>query len=90
MRLYYPELATGSLSEDIPFSVATVDPMYLTIKVSVSEKDYDKALASLLCHKSQYTPEFAEKLHQLVRTTQKGVAYFRPFDFNGQQQSFFP
>src|SRR5258706_11801735 len=90
MRLYYPELATGSLPMDIPYPLTTVDPRYLTIKVSASEKDYDKGLASLLCHKSQYTPEFAEKLHQLVRATQKGIAYFRPFDFNGQQQSFFP
>jgi len=89
MRLYYPELATGSLPKDIPFPVATVDPSYLTIKVPVTETDYDKAKAALLCHKSQYTPEVADQLQQLVRTTQKGVAYFRPFDLTGSQ-SFFP
>ena len=89
MRLYYPELPTGSLPKDSPFPIATVDSKYLTIKVSVTEKDYDKAKTAWLCHKSQYTPEVVEQLHQVVRVTQKGVAYFRPFELNGNQ-SFFP
>jgi len=38
MRLYYPELPTGSLPKDSPFPIATVDSKYLTIKVSVTER----------------------------------------------------
>jgi len=89
MHLYYAELPTGSLPKDSPFPVATVDPRYLTIKVPLTDKDYDKAKAAWLCHKSQYTPETVEQLHQLVRTTQKGIAYFRPFEFTGSH-AFFP
>jgi LmbE family N-acetylglucosaminyl deacetylase len=89
MHLYYAELPAGSLPKESSFPVATVDPRYLTIKVPLTDKDYDKAKAAWLCHKSQYTAETVEQLHQLVRTTQKGIAYFRPFELTGSQ-SFFP
>lgn len=89
IALYYSEIPAGSFPKESPLPLATVDPKYLTIKVSVTDKDYDKAKAAWLCHKSQYTPEMVEQLHQLMRTTEKGVVYFRPFEFTGNN-SFFP
>lgn len=77
-QLFYGAIPTDQLPEESPFPVATVDSKYLTVKVPVNDADYEKARASLLCHKSQYTPEFAEQLHQLVKNSMKGTVYFQP------------
>ena len=64
-----------------------MDPRYLTVRVPVSEADYEKAKASWLCHKSQYTPETIEGMHQLIKTSQKGTAYFQPFAAASPEQA---
>lgn len=77
-RLYYPALPTGSLPAGSPMELATVDERYLTVKVPLSEADYEKARTSWLCHKSQYTPEQVDAMHRLIKASLKGSAYFRP------------
>jgi LmbE family N-acetylglucosaminyl deacetylase len=78
-QLYYAAIPTGSLPESPPIQLATVDPRYLTVKIPVSEADYAKAKASWLCHKSQYTPETIEGMHQMIKGSLKGTTYFQPF-----------
>jgi len=77
-RLYYPALPTGSLPSGSPMPLATVDERYLTVRVPVSEADYEKAKASWLCHKSQYMPAQVESMHGLIKASLKNTAYFRP------------
>ena len=75
-QLYYAAIPTGSLpSAGIP--LATVDLVYLNVRVSVSEDDYEKARTSWLCHKSQYTPETIEQMHRAIKGALKGRAYFQ-------------
>jgi LmbE family N-acetylglucosaminyl deacetylase len=78
-QLYYAGIPTGSLPAGAPIQLATVDPRYLTVRIPVSEADYGKAKASWLCHKSQYTPETIEGMHQMIKTSLKGTTYFQPF-----------
>jgi len=77
-RLYYPALPTGSVPSGGPMQLATVDGQYLTVRVAVSEADYEKARSSWLCHKSQYTPQQVDEMHRLIKGSLKGTAYFRP------------
>lgn len=78
-RLYYPELPAGRLPAGSPEQLATVDMRYLTVRVPVSDADFEKAKAAWLCHKSQYTPGQVEALHRLLAASLVGTAYFRPF-----------
>jgi len=77
-QLYYSAIPTGNLSANSPMQLATVDSSFLQVKISVSEADYAKALASWHCHKSQYTPETIEGMNQLLKASLKGTAYFMP------------
>jgi LmbE family N-acetylglucosaminyl deacetylase len=77
-QLYYAAIPTGSLPASGPMPLATVDPRYLTVRIPVSDADYEKAKASWLCHRSQYTPETIEGMHQLLKASLKGTAYFHP------------
>lgn len=77
-QLYYPAIPTGNLPAGSQIQLATVDSLFLTVKVPVSELYYEKAKDSWLCHKSQYTPERIEEMHQLNKTSLKGVSYFQP------------
>jgi LmbE family N-acetylglucosaminyl deacetylase len=77
-QLYYSAIPTGNLPANSPMQLATVDSTYLPIKISVSDADYEKARESWHCHKSQYTPETIEGMHQLLKASLKGTAYFMP------------
>jgi LmbE family N-acetylglucosaminyl deacetylase len=77
-QLYYSAIPTGNLPADSPMQLATVDSSYLTVKIPIAEADYKKANASWHCHKSQYTPETIEGMHQLIKASLKGTAYFQP------------
>lgn len=77
-QLYYSAIPTGNLPTDSPMQLATVDSSFLPIKIPIAEADYEKAKASWHCHKSQYTPETIEGMHQLVKASLKGTAYFQP------------
>jgi LmbE family N-acetylglucosaminyl deacetylase len=77
-QLYYPAMPTGSVPAANPFPLATVDPQFLPVKIAVSRHDYDKAKQSWLCHRSQYTPEQIEQLHQLRMQAQAGKVQFQP------------
>lgn len=86
-QLYFAAIPTGSLPAGSPMQLATVDARYLTVKVPVSAADYDKARTSWLCHKSQYTPETVEGMHQLIKASLKGTAYFQPLTAGPSEQS---
>lgn len=77
-QLYYSAIPTGNLPADSPMKLATVDSMYLTVKIPITEADHDKAKSSWLCHKSQYTPETIEAMNQMIKASLKGTAYFQP------------
>lgn len=78
VQLYYSAIPSGNLPANSPMQLATVDSSFLPIKISVSDADYATALASWHCHKSQYTPEIIEGMHQLLKASLKGTAYFMP------------
>jgi LmbE family N-acetylglucosaminyl deacetylase len=86
-QLYYAAVPTGSLPSGAPMQLATVDPRYLTVRIAVSEADYEKAIASWLCHKSQYTPETIEGMHQMIKGSLKGTTYFQPFSAGARETS---
>jgi hypothetical protein len=69
--------------------LATVDSSFLPVKIAVSESDYEKALASWHCYKSQYTPETIEGMHQLLKASLKGTAYFMPAVSSVEKNSLF-
>ena len=77
----------GKPSAGAPIQLATVDPRYLTVRIPVSEADYEKAKASWLCHKSQYTPETIEGMHQMIKGSLKGTTYFQPFGAGAKEPS---
>ena len=77
-QLYFGAIPTGSLPATSPMQLATVDSRYLTVRVPVSEADFERARASLHCHKSQYTPQNIEGMLQLIKASMKGVVYFQP------------
>lgn len=86
-QLYYAAIPTGSLPAGAPIQLATVDPRYLTVRIPVSEADYEKAKASWLCHKSQYTPETIEGMHQMIKGSLKGTTYFQPLGVVAKEPS---
>ncbi len=88
-RLYYPELPAGSMGPNGPIPLATVDPSFLKIHVTISEDNYNKAKEAWLCHRSQYTPEMVEQLFQSLKSVQKETSSFRPFE-TYSSDSFWP
>jgi LmbE family N-acetylglucosaminyl deacetylase len=90
-QLYYPAVPTGKVPPSNPFAVATVDPSFLTVRVSVSPQDYAKAKDAWLCHQSQYMPEQVEQLHQSRVDALQGTAYFQPMiAAKGKKDSLLP
>ena len=87
VRLYYPELPTGSISDDSRTRYFTVDSSHLTIRVPVTERDFKKAKSAWQCHKSQYTTAAQERLSKFIWDTQKGIAMFRQFLPNPSKKS---
>jgi LmbE family N-acetylglucosaminyl deacetylase len=77
-QLYYPAVPTGKVPANNPIPLATVDERFLTVKVPVAQADYDKSKAGWLCHRTQYTPEQVEQLHQSLVAAQAGIAHFQP------------
>jgi LmbE family N-acetylglucosaminyl deacetylase len=86
-QLYYSAIPTGNLPANSPMQLATVDSTYLPFKISVSDADYEKARESWHCHKSQYTPETIEGMHQLLKASLKGTAYFMPVAVSSSEKN---
>ena len=85
-QLYYSAIPTGKLPANSPMQLATVDSSYLTVKIPITEADGQKANISWHCHKSQYTPETIEGMHQLIKTALGGTAYFQPLVVTGAEK----
>lgn len=77
-QLYYPAIPTSRVPPNNPIPLAPVDDSFLTVRVPVSQADYDKSKAGWLCHATQYTPEQVEQLYQSLVAAQAGIAYFQP------------
>lgn len=77
-QLYYPAVPTGKVPANNPIPLATVDESFLTVKIPVTREDYAKSRAGWLCHRTQYTPEQVEQLHQSLVAAQSGIAHFQP------------
>jgi len=77
-QLYYPAVPTGKAPASRPIPITTVDERFLTVRVPVSQADYEKSRAGWLCHGSQYTPEQIEQLYQGLVAAQGGIAHFQP------------
>lgn len=89
-QLYYSAIPTGNLPTDSPMQLATVDIKFLTVQVPITKDNHEKAKASWMCHKSQYTPEVVEGMNELIKASLKGTAYFQPLVVTSEQkQSLF-
>jgi LmbE family N-acetylglucosaminyl deacetylase len=90
-QLYYPAVPTSRVPPNSPIPLAPVDDSFLTVRVPVSQADYDKSKAGWLCHASQYTPEQIEQLYQSLVAAQAGIAYFQPTSAGrGKKDSLLP
>ena len=78
-QLYYPAIPAGNTPDVGEIHRATIDPALLTVRVPVSQTDYDKALASWHCHASQYRPEEIETMNTMVNAYLKGTIYLLPY-----------
>ncbi len=85
-QLFYSAIPTGNLPANSVMELATVDPKFLTVKVPIAEADHEKAIASWLCHKSQYTSEVVEGMHQLIKASLKSTAYFQPLIITSKEK----
>jgi LmbE family N-acetylglucosaminyl deacetylase len=89
-RLYYPAVPVGRLPQQHPLFAASMDPRFLNVEVALSSQDYERARQAWLCHRSQYTPEMIEQLHQSMLTTQQGIAHFQAIPASlGKRTSLF-
>lgn len=90
-QLYYPAIPTSRVPPNNPIPLAPVDDSFLTVRVPVSEQDYEKSKAGWLCHATQYTPEQVEQLYQSLHAAQAGIAYFQPLVAGvGKKDSLLP
>lgn len=88
-QLYYPALPTGAVPASTP--VPTVDATFLSVRVPISARDSETAKQSWLCHRSQYTPEQIEQMHQMLTGAQAGVVHFQPaIPIKGTSDSLLP
>lgn len=85
-QLYFGAIPTGNLPADSPMKLATVETKFLTVRIPLSEVDFEKSKSSWLCHKSQYTAETIEAMHQMIKASFKGTAYFQPLVANAKEQ----
>ena len=77
-QLYYPAVPTQKVPASNPLGIATVDERFLSVRIKVTEPDYDKARQSWHCHASQYTPEQIEQRRQALIAVQAGILHFQP------------
>lgn len=90
-QLYYPAIPTQRVPPNNPIPLAPVDESFLTVRVPVSQADYDKSKAGWLCHATQYTPAQVEQLYQSLVAGQGGIAYFQPLIAGkGKKNSLLP
>lgn len=86
-QLYYSAIPAGNLPADSPMQLATTDSSYLPVRIAISDTDYEKARESWHCHQSQYTPETIEGMHQLIKGSLKGTAYFMPVVISSEKKN---
>ena len=69
---------------------ATVDKSFLTVAIAVNDADYAKSKEAWLCHKSQYTTEMIEGMHQLLKASLQNTMHFQPHhgDISPRQDLF--
>jgi LmbE family N-acetylglucosaminyl deacetylase len=88
-QLYYPAFPTGSVPASHPIS--TVDERFLNTRIPIGARDSETAKQAWLCHRSQYTPEQIEQMHQMLISVQAGVARFQPLlPVEGTSDSLLP
>ena len=75
-QLYYPGIPTGKLPEQGAM-FATMDSVYLNVKIESKPEYYERALNSLYCHQSQYTREQMDQMRGLISTSLGNVTWFK-------------
>jgi LmbE family N-acetylglucosaminyl deacetylase len=75
-QLYYPGIPTGILPEQGSM-FATMDSVYLNVKVESKPVHYESALKSLYCHRSQYTRQQMDEMRGLIGNALGNITWFR-------------
>lgn len=75
-QLYYPGIPTGKLPEQGAM-FATMDSVYLNVKIESDPKHYESALKSLYCHQSQYTRQQMDQMRGLIGNSLGNFTWFR-------------
>ena len=66
-----------------------VDPQYLDVKISYSEKDEEKLFESIRCHKSQFSEAFADEWIEAEKNKKSNLFYFRQLYVGTKQRTGF-
>lgn len=75
-QLFYPGIPTGKIpAEGSMF--ATMDSVYLNVKVESTPQQYERAMNSLYCHQSQYTRDQMDQMRGLINTSLGNITWFR-------------
>jgi LmbE family N-acetylglucosaminyl deacetylase len=89
--LYYPGLPAERMVDAPPAkpTVRQVAERYLNVRVAYTPQDWDKAVRSYLCHKSQYTEEQARANMRYVEHGFRGAVYLRSWNGGAQATELF-
>ncbi len=82
VKLYYVGFSPDQLkfiNEVWPMKWHTTDPAYLTVNVPFSKDDQAAYHRALECHKSQFSPEEAQKFESALDRGWNGTVSFRPW-----------
>jgi hypothetical protein len=91
MPLYYPSLPAERMADAPPAqpAVRQVAERYLNVRVAYTPQDWDKAVRSYVCHKSQYTEEQARANMRYVEHGFRGAVYLHSWHGGGQRTGLF-
>lgn len=84
-RLYYAALTPDQVKPlnavwNAAISFHASDPIYLTVHVSYTPKDFERFKRAFECHKSQYTPQAFQQLEKAMDEGWHGTVFFREWN----------
>jgi len=89
MDLYYFSWTRHQAEKYKMWNLNYLDEGAMDIRVSYEQKHEDAALASIRCHRSQYTEELMEEWIQLELDDPSNILYFRSFAHNRKIRDHF-
>jgi len=79
ITLYYVGTPASIMENEESRTLRGVADSYLTTQIAFSDEDFEKAVASMLCHKSQFPSEGLRERMEQQRKERDSKIYFRKF-----------